>query len=269
MLLESADFLSDFIPHHSRQLRRLFLYDRLIISCKAQALLTRVVSPDIGVAILNSVILLSPKFYSLQVTCFQVFPDLLALLDYCQLRNSALRKMNVAVNDSHKRTSISQLLNPLGNNSPEATAQSSESLERTPRPSSAASQNDQNAQNGGESSSIHSPGSSFQLRSASWEQRNGLSKGTDGPDPPRPFHFNPHSEGPHGDARGTSRPRDGPGSTAGHGGAWPARHEVPNMPYGTPVITPMYSAERTGKLSSYDSLTSILIELYFQLSHIR
>ena len=153
--------------------------------------------------------------------------------------------MNVAINDSHKRTSISQLLNPLAETPPEATPQSSVSLERAPPPSSPASPN---AQNGKESSLTPSPGSSFQLRSASWGQRNGLSAGTDGLDPSRPFHYTPYSKSPDGDARGTSRPRDGAGNSLGHGGAWPARHEVPNMPYGTPVIAPMYSAERTGKL---------------------
>lgn len=168
--------------------------------------------------------------------------------------------MNVAIGDSNKRTSISQLLNPLGNDSPEATPQSSISLERTPAPTSP---NVQNAQNGGESSLIPSPSSSsFQLRSASWEQRNSQSTGTDGLDSSRPFHYIPYSESPGGDARGTSRSRDGASNSPGHGGAWPARHEVPNMPYGTPVIAPMYSAERTRKLWSYDSLTFVFIELY-------
>ena len=169
--------------------------------------------------------------------------------------------MNVTVGDSPKRTSISQLLNPLGGSSSEATVQSSISLERSPGSSSSASPNVQKAQNGGESSLIQSPGSSFQLRSASWERRNGLSTGTDGLDPPRPFHYIPDSESPDGDARGTSGSRDSAGNGPGHGGAWPARHEVPNMPYGTPVIASMYPAERTRKLWSYDSLTSVFIEL--------
>lgn len=150
---------------------------------------------------------------------------------------STLCNMNAPMNDSHKRTSISQLLNPLG-------AVSEQPMSRTPTiPSSmpsAPSQNGQDVQQDG--SSLHSPGSSFQLRSASWEQGGGdgqsPSKRPDGPDPSRPYHYTPFTDGYGLDAR-TVRP-------SAPSGPWPASHEVPNMPYGTPVIAPMYSDERTG-----------------------
>jgi hypothetical protein len=31
------------------------------------------------------------------------------------------------------------------------------------------------------------------------------------------------------------------------GGVWPAAHEIAAVPYGAPVISPMYSDERTGE----------------------
>jgi len=145
--------------------------------------------------------------------------------------------MSAALNDVHKRTSISQLLNPLANTSHEV---SPSSPSREPGVPPAPPQNGQNGHQEGST-----PGSSFQLRSASWELSQGP-KRTDGPDPSRPFHFSPFPEGYAPDAR-VARPRDDAGNLGGPSGAWPAPHEVSNMPYGTPVLAPMYSDERTGE----------------------
>jgi len=138
--------------------------------------------------------------------------------------------MNVVLNDAHKRTSISQLLNPLGNSPHEgSTSSPSQGVPSAP------------PQNGhDEHPDGSTPGSSFPLRSASWELGQGP-KRTDGP-----YHYSPFPEEYPPDTR-TSRPKDNAVNLAGPSGAWPAPHEMPNMPYGTPVLAPMYSDERTGK----------------------
>lgn len=153
--------------------------------------------------------------------------------------------MDAAMNDTHKRTSISQLLNPLG------AVSSMPSPPRVPTASSlvpsAPLQNGQGIQQ--DASSLHAPGSSFQLRSASWEQGGddqSPSRRTDGPDPSRPFPYSPFSEGYGADARAI-RSRDGPSNFTVPNGPWPVAHEVSNIPYGSSIITPMYSDERTGE----------------------
>jgi [histone H3]-dimethyl-L-lysine9 demethylase len=146
--------------------------------------------------------------------------------------------MSTALNDIHRRTSISQLLNPLANTSHE---ESPSSPSRAPGIPSALPQNGHHDHQDGSA-----PGASFQLRSASWELGQGP-KRTDGPDPSRPYHYSPFSNEYTSDAR-AARPRDGGNISgpSGPSGAWPAPHEVSNMPYGTPVLAPMYSDERTG-----------------------
>ena len=145
--------------------------------------------------------------------------------------------MSAVLNDANKRTSISQLLNPLAINSHE---ESPSSPLQAPGIPPALPQNDHNGLKEGSG-----PGSSFQLRSASWELGQGP-KRTDGPDPSRPYHFSPFAEGYTSDAR-TTRPRDDAGNLGGPSGAWPATQDVSNMPYGTPVLAPLYSDERTGE----------------------
>lgn len=157
--------------------------------------------------------------------------------------------MHAALNDVHKRTSISQLLNPLANSGSRTEPPISPS--RLPAlvsagPSSPSqdgtSQNEQllDASN---------PGSSFQLRSASWDPLRQTLKRPDGPEANRPYHFHSFTEGFAADPR-AARPRDGTGNSNGSSGVWPAPHEMPNMGYGTPVLAPLYSDERTGELSN-------------------
>lgn len=155
--------------------------------------------------------------------------------------------MNAAMNDSHKRTSISQLLNPLGAVSQQEPMSSPPRISAIPSSiPSAPSQNGQDMQQGG------SPGSSFQLRSASWEQGRGggddqsPSMPTDGPEMPRSYHYTPFQEVFDADSR-PSRPRDGPSNFTQANGSWPSGLEVSNMLYGPSVIAPMYSDERTGE----------------------
>lgn len=152
-----------------------------------------------------------------------------------------------ALNDANKRTSISQLLNPLANNQQvDSTTLPPQSEETVLSEALRASQSgpSRNDVNGHQEDS--SPGSSFQLRSASWElSQNG--KRPEGPDPSRPYHFTPYPDGHVPDPR-TTRPREGSMNAGGSNGAWPAPHEVSNMPYGTPVLAPSYSDERTGEL---------------------
>jgi len=143
--------------------------------------------------------------------------------------------MGAVLNDAHKRTSISQLLNPLANSSHGDSPSSPSRALSVPQ---AQLQNGHN--NSGEESAA---GSSFQLRSASWELGQGP-KRPDGPDPSRPYHFTPSTEGYPPDVRSV-RPRDDAGNL-GPSGPWFTPHEASNMPYGTSV-PPMYSDERTGK----------------------
>lgn len=150
------------------------------------------------------------------------------------------------MNDSHKRTSISQLLNPLGTNSqvesppsPSRATGDTTSRSTDPPPDIQFGENEQ------EGSSEHGPGSSFPLRSASWEQSNGQSKRPGEVDPSRPYHYTPYSDGYNADPRGSNRPKDTPNGS--QSSAWLAPHEVANMHYGPPVIAPLYSDERTGK----------------------
>lgn len=153
-----------------------------------------------------------------------------------RLELSASSKMCAAFSDVHKRTSISQLLNPSPlANSPREGSPSSSS--QTQGVSSAPPQNGGNGHSDGSA-----PGSSFPLRSASWGLGQGP-KRTDGPDPSRPYHYTPFFEGVSPDTR-AGRPKDNTGNITGPSGAW---SEMPNMAYGTPVLAPVYSDERTGK----------------------
>ncbi|KZP21752.1 hypothetical protein FIBSPDRAFT_953511 [Athelia psychrophila] len=131
--------------------------------------------------------------------------------------------MNAALNDAHKRTSISQLLNPLANTTSRVELSESPSRSQTlgHNGSFPASQNDmaRNERNGIPDPS--NPGSSFQLRSASWESGQAVTQRPDFASFPSVF--------PADALPPLSR-------NFNRSGAWP---------YGTSEIPPMYSGERS------------------------
>lgn len=152
--------------------------------------------------------------------------------------------------DSHKRTSISQLLNPspLGaSHDPPAFPSGQLSAPVGPVPSQHEQQGIPPFQPGFNS------GASFHLRAASWDQVPDDAtkrKPDNGTTSARQYHH-PHLSpadvyGDH--AARAARPRmDDSNSFAIEGTVWPpSPHDIANMAYGAPAISPMYSDERTG-----------------------
>jgi len=152
--------------------------------------------------------------------------------------------------DSHKRTSISQLLNPSSDSSVYSHAPH--------LPSSIAVsqyQHPQHQPQGNYNQSIESD-STFHLREASWEPSEDRSAPKRRPDaapgPGRPYQLPPHPHmhaEPNNDMiarQGRSRMDEAPnyGMPAS---SWSSQPDMSNPPYGTPAVAPMYSDERTGE----------------------
>jgi lysine-specific demethylase 3 len=154
------------------------------------------------------------------------------------------------MHDSHKRTSISQLLNPSSDSSVYSHA--------THLPSPVAVSQYQHPPHQPQpnyNQSIESA-SSFHLRAASWEPSDDQSvpkrRIDNGPVLARPYplppHHHMHTE-PNGDMvprQGRSR-MDDAANYAMPANSWPSQADMSNPPYGSPIVAPMYSDERTGK----------------------
>jgi lysine-specific demethylase 3 len=156
-----------------------------------------------------------------------------------------------------KRTSISQLLNPVG-------LVSSHEQPSFPHHSTLAGAIDQpHEQQGGhpfQHPYAHVP--PFNLRAASWGlQENALKRKPDGGvslcTTHQPRRLTSRPIGDHGP--NPMRPRIDPSPNYMDGGVWPAAHEIAAVPYGAPVISPMYSDERTGE----HGLTLIMFVITF------
>ena len=150
-------------------------------------------------------------------------------------------------NDSHKRTSISQLLNP---------AISLQSSAYPPPPAIAAGP----AQTHNEQQGVPSFQQSYGLRAASWDRQDeGTGRNQDNPPTPSRPYQQMHPPDVYGDqpARPTrSRADDSNGFSVENAG-WHPPHEIANLSYGAPVIAPMYSDERTGEWHTYFQPLSI------------
>jgi hypothetical protein len=166
---------------------------------------------------------------------------------------SDLLDMN-ALPDSHRRTSISQLLNPLSNlpDQPPFALPQNSSLSGAVGPA----QLQQDQQPG----QPPFPGATFNLRAASWdhvqEDNNpNKRKPENGTSPSRVYHSSPMNPtdgfGDHGTRATRSRVDEG-GNYVENGMLYPS-HEIASIPYGTTAIAPMYSDERTGMGSTFAS----------------
>ncbi|OAX39131.1 Clavaminate synthase-like protein [Rhizopogon vinicolor AM-OR11-026] len=162
------------------------------------------------------------------------------------------------IQDSHKRTSISQLLNPSSDSSVYSHAPH--------LPSPVAVSQYQHAQHQSQANynqPIESE-STFHLREASWEpseDRSAPKRRVDNvPGPGRPYQLPPHPHmhaEPNGDMvhrQGRSR-MDEPGNYGMPPNSWPSQADMSNPPYGSSVVAPMYSDERTALSGDYPANT--------------
>lgn len=177
---------------------------------------------------------------------FAFFPRLPLLLSFSSSLSVAMNTMQ----DSHKRTSISQLLNPSSDSSVYSHAP------HLPSPVAVSQyQHPPHQPQGSYGQSIES-GSTFHLREASWEpseDRSAPKRRIDnGPGPGRPYQLPPHPH-MHGEPNGDMVPRQGRSrmDEAGNYGmptnSWPSQADMSNPSYGSSVVAPMYSDERTGE----------------------
>ncbi|KAF9246860.1 hypothetical protein BU15DRAFT_69720 [Melanogaster broomeanus] len=158
-----------------------------------------------------------------------------------------------SMHDSHKRTSISQLLNPSSDSSGYSHVTHLPSL--TSSAGVPQYQHPQHPPPHGPYSQQPESGSSFHLRAASWEPVNDdqvapKRRPDAGPNVARPYPMPPQMYAEmNGDMpQRQQRPRiDEHGNYAIAANPWPTQPEVPNVPYGSPVMAPMYSDERTGQ----------------------
>ncbi|KIJ70383.1 hypothetical protein HYDPIDRAFT_172215 [Hydnomerulius pinastri MD-312] len=164
------------------------------------------------------------------------------------------------VHDNHKRTSISQLLNPSSDSSGYSHPTHLPSLASSPGVSQY-----QHAQHPPHGPYTQHPesGSSFHLRAASWEPVNDDQSAPKrrpdaGPTAARSYPMPPHM---YAEMNGEIPPRqprprmDEHGNYAMTGGAWPSQPEVSSVSYGSPVVAPMYSDERTALSGDYPQNT--------------
>ncbi|OJA07528.1 hypothetical protein AZE42_07698 [Rhizopogon vesiculosus] len=162
------------------------------------------------------------------------------------------------IQDSHKRTSISQLLNPSSDSSVYSHAPH--------LPSPVAVSQYQHAQHQSQANYNQSiePESTFHLREASWEpseDRSAPKRRVDNvPGPGRPYQLPPHPHmhaEPNGDMvhrQGRSR-MDEPGNYGMAPNSWPSQADMSNPSYGSSVVAPMYSDERTALSGDYPANT--------------
>lgn len=180
------------------------------------------------------------------------------------LHPSSVRRRSPTMNgmhDTHKRTSISQLLNPSSDSSAYSHAPHLPSLAAAPGvPTYQHPQHPHHP---------HYPphpdsASSFHLRAANWgpanDDQSGARRRPDAPPaPPRPYPMHPHMYPElNGDMQSRQpRPRiDEHTPYAMAPSPWP--HSQPDMShvhYASPVLAPMYSEERTGNAICPLSLT--------------
>lgn len=150
-----------------------------------------------------------------------------------------------------KRTSISQLLNPSSDSSvyPHPTH-----LPGLPSPGVSQYQHPPH----GPYPQQPESGSAFHLRAASWESVNDdpnapKRRPDAGPPTARSYPIPPHMYAEmNGDmSQRQPRPRiDEHGNFAMPTPPWPPQSDVSGVPYGSPIIAPMYSDERTGESAS-------------------
>lgn len=161
-----------------------------------------------------------------------------------------------AMNGMHdKRTSISQLLNPSSDSSAYPHPTHLPSLSSPPGVSQY--QHPQHPPHGPYPQQPES-GSSFHLRAASWEpvndDPNAPKRRLDaGPPTGRSYPMPPHMYAEmNGDmSQRQPRPRiDEHGNFAMPTGPWPPQPDVSGVPYGSSIVAPMYSDERTGERAS-------------------
>ncbi|KAG8218303.1 hypothetical protein J3R82DRAFT_3917 [Butyriboletus roseoflavus] len=149
-----------------------------------------------------------------------------------------------------KRTSISQLLNPSSDSSAYPHPTHLPTLPSSPGVPQY--QHPQHPPHGPYSQQPDS-GSSFHLRAASWEpvndDPNAPKRRPDaGPPTGRSYPMPPHMYAEmNGDmSQRQPRPRmDEHGNFAMPTGPWPSQPDVSSLPYGSPIVAPMYSDERT------------------------
>ncbi|KAF9224367.1 Clavaminate synthase-like protein [Gyrodon lividus] len=162
-----------------------------------------------------------------------------------------------SMHDSHKRTSISQLLNPSSDSSGYSHLPSLSSS-----PGVSQYQHPQHPPNGPYPQQPES-GSSFHLRAANWEPVNDdqaapKRRPDAGPTVARSYPMPPHM---YAEMNGDVPPRQQRQRMDEHGnypipaGAWSAQPEVSTVPYGSSVVAPMYSDERTAISGDYTQNT--------------
>lgn len=153
-----------------------------------------------------------------------------------------------------KRTSISQLLNPSSDSSAYPHPTHLPSLPSSP---GIAQYQPQHPPHGPYSQQPES-GSSFHLRAASWEpvndDPNAPKRRPDaGPPTGRSYPMPPHLYAEmNGDmSQRQPRPRmDEHGNFIMPTGPWPSQPDISSVPYGSPIVAPMYSDERTCERAS-------------------
>ncbi|KAH7916108.1 hypothetical protein BJ138DRAFT_996348 [Hygrophoropsis aurantiaca] len=160
------------------------------------------------------------------------------------------------LHDSHKRTSISQLLNPSSDSS--SSYSNAVQLPSLSAPAGLSQyHNPQNNSQGGYGQPIEA-GSSFHLRAASWDQVNedqsAVKRRLENGPPGRSYQMHPQmysDVNAEMNSRQTRIRMEEPGSFGMAGSSWPAQPEVSNVSYGSPVMAPMYSDERTSLSGDY------------------
>jgi lysine-specific demethylase 3 len=150
-------------------------------------------------------------------------------------------QMNInGLNDSHKRTDISQLLNP-------ASREAAPSFS----PGELSSLGPPQAHHDQQGSPYHGAfghPSSFHLRAASWEIQEDANKRRQDNNPARAYQHHQMEQVFYPDPTSrAARPRPGdPNNFAMDGAMWGPAHDMTNMSYNAPQLMPMYSEERTG-----------------------
>lgn len=170
---------------------------------------------------------------------------------------STARQHSSAMNGMHdKRTSISQLLNP----SSDSSAAFAHPAHLTNLPSSPGLSQYQHPQHPPHPPYPQQPdsGASFHLRAASWEPVNddpnapkrrpdaGPPTGRSYPMPPQMY---AEMTGDMAQRQQRQRMDEHPNFVMPTG-PWPPQPDVANVPYGSPIVAPVYSDERTCELES-------------------
>lgn len=170
--------------------------------------------------------------------------------------------MNSLHDQGHKRTSINELLNPVASAPPghldQHPSYAPNQLQAlSPQGYIPAAHHQHVSAPPSYPPQIHTPGSSFSLRAASWDHRaqEGINSRRQEADPAASCRYTPQPVNSHpGYQEQYSRPvrpADEPSNYSIDVPPWPNSHEHHNIPYPHPVVAPMYTDERGG-----ESLTS-------------